>query len=103
MVDDWSVEGCRIVNYDGPLRPGRIAIVDILLFVDHGSESLPAIAEVVRFEPENNNALALHYRELRPRDFKDYCDRVEDYLAAQVDEESDPDEPTEPDPANRSM
>lgn len=87
-VVDWSWAGCLVTGYRGELRPGSSTIVELLLFVDQELEGLPALAQVVRFEPQNNNALALHFTRLKPQDFLSYCDSVGEFIAARVDEAS---------------
>ena len=77
VPDDWGLGGCRISNYSGQLRPGTTVLIELFLNVVHEHDGLPIKAEVLRFEPENNNALALCFTDLSARDIADFCDTVD--------------------------
>jgi len=76
-VKDWSVGGCQFENYTGELRPGDAVLVDFYLLGFHHCDGLPIKAEVIRFESENNNSLALKFLELNAQAIMNYCDSVE--------------------------
>ncbi len=74
VPEDWGLGGCRIANYEGQLRPGTTVLIEMFLNVVHEHDGLPVKAEVVRFEPENNNSLALFFADLSARDIEDFCE-----------------------------
>ena len=84
VPDDWGLGGCRIPNYSGQLRPGTTVLIELFLNVVHEHDGLPIKAEVLRFEPENNNALALCFTDLSARDIADFCDTVDQKLSAEM-------------------
>ncbi len=84
VPDDWGLGGCRISNYSGQLRPGTTVLVELFLNVVHEHDGLPVKAEVVRFEPDNNNILAFCFADLSARDIVDFCDTVDENLSAEV-------------------
>ena len=84
VTDDWGLGGCRFSNYTGEWRPGTSTFVELFLNIDQDHEGLPVKAEVVRFEPENNNALAMCFVGLGAQNIVDFCNRVDSNLGAQV-------------------
>jgi len=84
ITEDWGLGGCRISNYQGQWRPGTSALIELYLNIDHDHEGLPVRAEVVRFDPEHNNSLALCFVNLSAEDIIDFCDTVEEGLGAEV-------------------
>ena len=79
-VIDWSFGGCQIDNYSGYLRPGDQVSLGVYLLGFHDCDCLSLLAEVTRFVPEENNALALEFKDFTARKFMSYCDRVENYI-----------------------
>lgn len=77
VPDDWSLGGCRISGYKGDLLPGTVILIEVFLNVVHEHDALPVRAEVVRREPENDNALALEFLDLSADDILAYCDMIE--------------------------
>jgi len=77
VPDDWSLGGCRISGYKGELLPGTIILIEVFLNVVHEHDALPVKAEVVRREPEHDNALALKFLDLNADDILTYCDMIE--------------------------
>lgn len=84
VTDDWGLGGCRISNYTGQLRPGTSVLIELYLNIDHDHEGLPVRAEVVRFEPDNNNALALCFVNLNAQDIVDFCNIVDEGIGNEV-------------------
>lgn len=81
---DWSLGGCRICGYNGQWRPGTAVLVELFLNIDHGHDGLPVRAEVVRFEPDNDNTLALCFQGLTARDIIEFCDLIDEDISAEV-------------------
>ena len=84
VTEDWGLGGCRISNYKGQWRPGTSALIELYLNIDQDHEGLPIRVEVVRFEPENNNALALCFVNLSADDIVDFCNTVDESMGAEV-------------------
>ena len=80
---NWSLGGCLITGYEGPLRSGASVDVELLLNVDHAHEGLPLGAEVLRYESENK-ALALRFYHLDAADIWDFCSSVDAALADEL-------------------
>ena len=59
--EDWSLSGCRITDYDGHLRPGQLANVELFLRGCRDGDGLSVIATAMRYEPDNERRLALRF------------------------------------------
>jgi len=80
IVKDWSFGGCQIDNFSGELRPGNTISLELYLLGFHDCDCLPIEAEVIRFEPDNNNALTVKFLDLNAQAIMSYCDNVEKNL-----------------------
>ena len=77
VVNDWSYGGCQFDKYTGCMRPGDRVSLELYMHDFHEVEGMPIEAAVMRFEPDDNNALALKFLDLTPQTILDYCDSVE--------------------------
>ena len=84
VADNWGLGGARISGYTGRWRPGTTVLVELFLNVVHEHDALPIKAEVVRFEPENNNTLAFRFIDLTAQDIVDFCNIVDESLGLEV-------------------
>ncbi len=82
-VEDWGLGGCKIANYEGQLRPGGTVPIELFVLGCHEFDGLPIEAEVLRFEPGENNALALKFDGLTAQTIMAYCDGIEERLGIQ--------------------
>lgn len=73
---DLGLGGCRFFDYEGDLRPGESTLIELFLPIGNQQKGLPVRAEVVRFDPDQNNALALCFVNLSPERFMNFCDAV---------------------------
>lgn len=84
VIKDWSFGGCQFENYSGKLRSGDTVLLDLFLLGFHDREGLPITAEVIRFEQDNNQSLALKFLDLNAQTILNYCDSVEKSLGDRV-------------------
>ncbi len=84
VPDNWGLGGCLISNYKGQLRPGTSVLIELFLNVVHEHDGLPVRAEIVRYEPDNNNALAFRFESLSAGELIDFCDIIDESLSAEV-------------------
>jgi hypothetical protein len=84
VPQNWGLGGCLISNYNGQLRPGTTVLIELFLNVVHEHDGLPVKAEVVRFDPDDNSALALRFADLSAQDIIDFCEAVDENLSAEV-------------------
>lgn len=82
VPDNWSLGGCLITQYSGKLRPGTSVLVELFLNIDHEHDGLPVRAEIVRYEPDNDHALALRFEDLNAQKILEYCNLAEENAKA---------------------
>lgn len=84
VSEDWGLGGCRVSSYTGHLRSGDTVGIKLFLKIGREHQGLVVKAEVVRFDQEQNNALAFRFVDLDAEDMKNFCKSVEAELRGQV-------------------
>jgi len=88
VVHNWGIGGCQFSNYTGYLRPDDLLMLELYLLGFREFESLSIKAKVLRYDPENENTLALQFLDLSAQTILDYCDSVEKSGGDQVSKAS---------------
>ncbi len=74
---DWSLGGCRIVHYEGDLRPGDRISVSMYLRIGRAHDGLSVEAEILRYEPDEENGLAMRFDGVDGNTMTEFCRAVE--------------------------